>query len=221
MKQHSISTATLMRAVQFSMDWNEQCSMLETLKGRRDLYNLEPILNLAVDEGQHYKVRRAATECAATHNGAFTLNWMRNKAEDRYAPAGQRKLALQALAALQLPNDTLPVLEQVASNAGPWEVRTEAIRLIGKYRNVRSVGLLTVLAHNQHRDVAEASNQALTQLLEANGGRNAVVSKMLQRAEELQEHGNRQAAREVMEVATRLEPYNGKLLYHLARLSAA
>lgn len=44
---------------------------------------------------------------------------------------------------------------------------------------------------------------------------------MMQRAEQLQQQGNAQGAREVLEVATRLEPYNGKLLYKRARLAVA
>jgi hypothetical protein len=43
---------------------------------------------------------------------------------------------------------------------------------------------------------------------------------MLQRAETLEQQGNRKGAREVLQVASRLEPYNGKVLYRLARLAA-
>jgi hypothetical protein len=174
-----------------------------------------------VDEAQHYSVRRVATECAAIHNGQFTLEWMKNKAENPFVQVGERAMALQALAALQMPNQTLPVMEQVASGRSKPELRAEAIRIIGRYRNLRSVGMLTVLMRNVEEVVAEAAQEALEHLLEGHGGRSAVVKKMIHRAEQLQQQGNRQAAREVLEVATRLEPYNGKLLYKKARLAVA
>jgi len=100
-------------------------------------------------------------------------------------------------------------------------LRAEAIRIIGRYRNLRSVGMLTVLARNADEVVAEAAQEALEQLLEGHGGRSVVVKKMMQRAEQLQQEGNRHTAQEVLEVATRLEPYNGKLLYRKARLAVA
>jgi hypothetical protein len=43
----------MIKVAQFSEDRAEQCAMLESLKQRRDLYNLDPILELAVDESQH------------------------------------------------------------------------------------------------------------------------------------------------------------------------
>ena len=221
MRQTNLSTVTMIKVAQFSEDREEQCAMLENLKRRRDLYNLDPILELAVDEGQHYQVRRAAAECAATHNNQLTLQWMRSKAENRFGSPRQRAMALQGLAALQMPNQTLPVLEQVAGGSGNSELRAEAIRLIGRYRNLRSVGMLTVLMRNADEVVAQAAQDALDHLVEGHGGRSAVVKKMMQRAEQLQQEGNRQAAREVLEVATRLEPYNGKLLYKKARLAVA
>jgi len=221
MRQTDFSTVTMIKVAQFSEDRNEQCAMLEALKQRRDLYNLDPILELAVDEGQHYGVRRAATECAAIHNNQLTLQWMRSKAENRFTPVGQRAMALQGLASLQMPNQTLPVLEQVASGSGKPELRAEAIRLIGRYRNLRSVGMLTVLVRHADDVVSQAAQEALEHLLEGHGGRSVVVKKMMQRAEQLQQEGNRHAAREVLEVATRLEPYNGKLLYKKARLAVA
>ena len=92
---------------------------------------------------------------------------------------------------------------------------------MGKYRNLRSVGLLTVLERDRHRLIAEAAQAALDHVLEGHGGRNAVVDKMVGRAEHLQRAGNRRAAREVFQVAARLEPYNGKLLYKMARLAVA
>ena len=221
MRPTNLSTVTMIKVAQFSEDRSEQCGMLETLKNRNDLYNLDPILQLACDEAQHGSVRQAATECAAVHNDRYALQWIRNKAENRFAPVGQRKAALQALGALQMPNQTLPLLEQVASNPGKSELRAEAIRLVGKFRNLRSVGLLTVLARNANYEVAEAAQAALDHVMEGHGGRSAVVKKMMQRAESLQQEGNRQAAREVLQVASRLEPYNGKLLYKMARMSAA
>lgn len=221
MKPTNLSTITMIKVAQFSEDRNEQCAMLEGLKQRRDLYNLDPLLELAFDEGQHYSVRRAATECAAIHNNQLTLQWMRSKAENRFAPAGQRAIALQGLAALQMPNQTLPVLEQVASSSGRSELRAEAIRIIGRYRNLRCVGMLTVLLRNADEVVSQAAQEALEHLLEGHGGRSVVVKKMMQRAEQLQQQGNQHAAREVLEVATRLEPYNGKLLYKKARLAVA
>lgn len=224
MRSNNLSTATMIKVVQFSEDWSEQCAMLNTLKHRRDLFNLEPILRLAVSEEQHFSVRRAATECAATHNEAFALKWLCDKAENRFAPASERRMAMQALAALHLPTKTLPVLEQIASNSVGREAkqaRVEALRLIGKYRNLRSVGLLTVLERNRDQVIAGAAQSALDHLMEGHGGRRAVTQKMLQRADLLEEQGNRQGAREVLQVASRLEPYNGKLLYRMARLAAA
>lgn len=153
----NLSTMTMLKVAQFSEDRSEQCAMLEALQQRRDLYNLEPILELAVAEGQHYSVRRAATECAAIHNGQLTLEWLKGKAENRFGPRDERMAALQALAALQLPNKTLPVLERVASGPEKPQLRAEAIRIIGRYRNLRSVGLLTVLLRNAEELVAEAA----------------------------------------------------------------
>lgn len=221
MKGTNLSTMTTMKVAQFSEDRSEQCAMLEELKQRRDVYNLDPILEIAVDEGQHYSVRRAAAECAAIHNNQCTLEWLKGKAENRFGAVGERVMALQAMAALQMPNQTLPVLEQVAGSSGKPQLRAEAIRLIGRYRNLRSVGMLTVLMRNADEVVAEAAQEALDHLLEGHSGRSAVVKKMMERAEQLQQQGNRQAAREVLEVATRLEPYNGKLLHKRARLAVA
>lgn len=221
MKPTTLSTMTMIEVAQFSEDRSEQCAMLETLKQRRDLYNLDPIMEIAVHESQHYSVRRAATECAAIHNNQFTLEWLKRKAENRFGAVGERVMALQGLAALQMPNQTLPVLEQVAGSSGRSELRAEAIRLIGRYRNLRSVGMLTVLMRNADEIVAQAAQEALDHLVEGHGGRSVVVKKMMQRAEQLQQEGNQHAAREVLEVATRLEPYNGKLLYKRARLAVA
>lgn len=223
MRSNNLSTATMIKVVQFSEDWSEQCAMLETLKRRRDLFNLDPVLRIAVDETKHHSVRRAATECAATHNESFTLKWLCDKAENRFALARERRMAMQALAALHLPTRTLPVLEQIASNSvgrEAKEARVEALRLIGKYRNLRSVGLLTVLERNRDVMIAQAAQAALDQLIEGHGGRRVVTQKMLQRAETLEQQGNRKGAREVLQVASRLEPYNGKVLYRLARLAA-
>lgn len=222
-RSNNLSTATMIKVVQFSENWSEQCAMLQTLKFRRDLFNLEPVLRLAIDEGQHYSVRRAATECAAKHNTPFTLKWLCDKAENRFAPAGERRIAMQALAALHLPTKTLPVLEQIANNTLGREAkgaRVEALRLIGKYRNLRSVGLLTVLERNRDHVIAEAAQAALNHLLEGHGGRRIVTEKMLQRADRLEQEGDLKGARDVLQVATRLEPYNGKLLYRMARLAA-
>ena len=130
-------------------------------------------------------------------------------------------MALQGLAALQLPNQTLPVLEQVATSPGKPQLRAEAIHLIGLYRNLRSVSMLTVLMRNPDEVVSDAAQNALNHLVEGHGGRNSVVKKMMERAEQLQQQGNRQAAREVLEGASRLEPYNGKLLYKKAKLAVA
>jgi HEAT repeat protein len=221
MKATNLSTVTMIKVAQFSEDWSEQCAMLEALKQRRDVFNLDPVLQLALDEGKHWSVRRAATECAAIHNGELTLDWMRGKAEGRFTPVGERVMALQALAALQLPNQTLPVLEQVATSPGKSQLRAEAIRLIGRYRNLRSVSMLTVLMRNQDEVVSGAAQEALDRLVEGHGGRSGAVKKMMQRAEQLQQQGNRQAAREVLEAASRLEPYNGKLLYKKAKLAVA
>jgi len=221
MRPTNLSTVTMIKVAQFSDDRSEQCAMLEALKDRRDVYNLDPVLQLAIDEGQHWSVRRAATECAAIHKGELTLNWMRSKAENRFNPAGERGMALQALAALQMPNQTLPVLEQVATSPGKPQLRAEAIRLIGRYRNLRSVSMLTVLMRNADEEVAGAAQESLDHLVEGHGGRSVVVKKMMQRAEQLQQQGNRQAAREVLEAASRLEPYNGKLLYKKAKLAVA
>src|SRR5580658_1943268 len=118
MRVTNLSTVTMMKVAQFSEDRAEQCAMLEDLKHRRDVYNLDPIPEIAVDEGQHYSVRRAATECAAIQNGQFTLEWMKNKAESRFESVAGRVMALQGLAALQMPTQTLPVLEKVAANPG-------------------------------------------------------------------------------------------------------
>lgn len=221
MKGMNLSTMTLVKVARFSENRAEQIALLEELKQRRDLYNLEPILELATDEAQHYSVRRAATECAAIQNSQFTLEWMKGKAGNRFGSVGERATALQGLAALQMPNQTLSVLEQVASSHGKPQLRAEAIRIIGRYRNLRSVGMLTVMVRTADEVVAEAAQEALDHLLEGHGGRSVVVKKMMQRAEQLQQQGNRQAAREVLEVATRLEPYNGKLLYKKARLAVA
>jgi hypothetical protein len=223
MRNNNLSTATMIKVVQFSEDWDEQRGMLEELKHRRDLFNLEPVLRLAVDNTQHPSVRKAAAECAAAHNGAFALEWLRGRAENRFTPARERKLALQGLAALHRPNHTLPVMERIASNSEgreAKEVRAEAIRLVGKYRNLRSVGLLTVLERNRDEMIARAAQAALDHLTEGHGGRRAVTQKMLDRAEMLEGQGDRQGAREVLQVAARLEPCNGKLLYKLARLAA-
>lgn len=223
MRTNNLSTATMIKVVQFSEDWSEQCEMLETLKYRRDLFNLEPVLRVAINEAQHHSVRRAATECAAKHNQSFTLKWLSDKAENRFVPVRERRMAMQALAALHLPTKTLPVLEQIANNSvgrEAKEARVEALRLIGKYRNLRSVGLLTVLERNRDHVIAQAAQEALDYLMEGHGGRRVVTQKMMQRADLLEQQGNRQGAREVLQVATRLEPYNGKLLYRMARLAA-
>jgi hypothetical protein len=224
MQTNNLSTATMIKVVQFSEDWAEQCAMLDVLKHRRDLFNLDPVLRLAVSQAQPFSVRRAATECAATHNESFALKWISDRAENRFLPAHERILALEALAALHRPNETLPVLEQIASNSAGREAkqaRVEALRLIGKYRNLRSVGLLTELERDRDRVIAAAAQAALDNLIEGHRGRRIVTQKMLQRADLLEKQGNRHAAREVLRVASRLEPNNGKLLYRIARLAAA
>lgn len=221
MNTQHLSTMTMVKAVAFSEDWNEQRSMLEELARRRDLYNLEPILNVAVDQTHHFTVRRAATECVATHNETFTLQWLRRKAENHFTPASQRKMAMQALASLQLPNKTRPVFERIARGTGSLEARVEAIRLIGKYRNLRDAGLLTVLAVNKNRVIAEAAQAALDHMIEAHGGRRAVTQKMMERARQFQASGQWQEAQDVLEVAKRVDPYNGKILYELARAAVA
>jgi hypothetical protein len=81
--------------------------------------------------------------------------------------------------------------------------------------------MLTVLMRNRDEEVAVAAQESLDHLVEGHGGRSGVVKKMMQRAEQLQQQGNRQAAREVLESASRLEPYNGKLLYKKAKLAVA
>lgn len=216
-----LSTTTLARAVKFEQDWSTQRSILETLKHRKDLFNLEPVLELAVDQEQHPAVRRSAVECAATHNGQFTLRWLRELVENTRAAAGARRLALHGLSVLQLPHLTLPVIEQTARNSGPYDLRIEALGLVAKYRNVRSAGLLTELARGHNTAIAEAAKAALDDLIEANGGRRAVVAKMIDRAGVLKQRGQRAEAEDVLRVAARLEPYNGKLLYEMARIARA
>ena len=88
------------------------------------------------------------------------------------------------MAALHRPNQTLPVLEQLAGNSGgreAKEVRAEAIRLVGKYRNLRSVGLLTVLERNPDEVIARAARAALEQMLEGHGGRRAVTNALMRK----------------------------------------
>lgn len=223
-RPNNLSTATMIKVVQFSEDWSEQCAMLKALTHRRDLFNLEPILRVAVAEEQPLSVRKAATQCAAAHNEPLALKWLRDVAENRFAPARERKMAMQALAALHLPKDTLPVLEQIADNSVGREAkqaRVEALRLIGMYRNLSSVGLLTKLARDRDRFIANAAESALEHLVATHGGRRVVTQKMLQVADMLEQQGNRKGARQVLQSATRLEPYNGKLLYRMARLAAA
>jgi HEAT repeat protein len=221
MQVNELSTVTMIKVAQFSEDRSEQCAMLEAIKNRRDVFNLEPVLQMAINEEQHWSVRRAAIECAAIQNRELSLHWMRSRAENSSAPVGQRTRALQALAALQLPKQTLPVMERVATSSAPAPIRAEAVGLIGRYRNLRSVAVLTVLMRNPDPVIARAAGEALEHLMEGHGGRSEVVKKMMQRAELLQKQGNRQAAREVLETASWLEPYNGKLLYKKAKLAVA
>jgi hypothetical protein len=195
--------------------------MLEELARRQDVYNHEPILRMALDEGQVPSVRRAATECAATLDESYTLEWLRRKAEHQFTSGAQRKMAMQALANLQRPNKTRKVFEQIADGVGSIEARVEAIRLIGKYRNLASTALLMELSRNRNHMIARAARAALDHMIEANGGRRAVAQKMLERAYKLRAEGQRAAAEEVLETASRLDPTNGKVLVEVARLAVA
>jgi hypothetical protein len=217
----NLSTMTLVRALQASENWDEQEAILADLRSRGDLFNLEPILQLAVDETKPQRVRRAAVVCAATQDEQKTMNWLRNWAEDSFTPAPQRKLAIQALAALQMPGATLPVLEAIASSRGAREARIEAIKLVGVYRNVRSTGVLMMLARDRDRAIAAAAQEALDRLIESNGGRYQVVARLKDRADQMAGRGFRDAAMECLRIASRLNPADGGVMSRLARLSAA
>jgi HEAT repeat protein len=166
-------------------------------------------------------VRRAAIECAALRNSAQALAWLRQLIEDRSASVGARRLAIQALAALQLPHATLPVLEQLARSHGPDALRIDAIRMIAKFRNLRSVSALLTVSEDINRVVAGTASAALDELIEVQGGRSAVIDKMLDRAIALKQQGKVRAAGAVLEAASRLAPYDGRVLYQVATLSVA
>ena len=212
---------TLVRALQASEDWNEQEAILADLRERRDLFNLEPILQLAVEGSKPHRVRRAAVQCAATQNEEKTLNFLRNWAEDSFTSALQRKLAIQALAALQMPGATLPVLEAIASSRGAREARIEAIKLVGVYRNVRSVGVLMLLARDRDGSIAGAAQEALDHLIESNGGRYQMVARLKERADQMAGRGYREVAMDCLRIASRLSPSDGAIMSRLARLSVA
>lgn len=217
----NLSTMTLVRALQASEDWNEQEAILADLRSRRDLFNLEPILQLAVEGNKPQRVRRAAVECAVTQDEQKTMNWLRNWAEDSFTPAAQRKLAIQALAALQMPGATLPVLEAIASSRGAREARIESIKLVGVYRNVRSTGVLMMLSRDRDAGIAAAAQEALDHLIESNGGRFQVVARLKERADQMAGRGYREVAMDCLRIASRLNPSDGSVLSRLARLSAA
>lgn len=219
MNNKQLSTTTLVRALEVSDDWNELRAMLEELKHRRDLFNLDPILEIAVDDGQHIAVRRAAVECAGTRNLAFTLNWLQRRANDRFIPARRRARSLDALAALQMPHKTLPVFEQIAQHTDAREVRVQAIALIGRFRNLRSITMLTALAKERDRTIAEAAQQALDRIIESNGGIRETANKMLRFAQGLRRERRHQEAVGILKAARKIDPYNGKLLYELASIA--
>lgn len=217
----NLSTMTLVRALQASEDWNEQEEILADLRSRTDLFNLEPILQIAVQGNRPHRVRRAAVVCAATQDEHKTLNWLRNWAEDTFTPAAQRKMAIQALAALQMPNATLPVLEAIAASRGAREARIEAIKLVGVYRNVRSTGVLMLLARDRDNAISGAAQEALDHLIQSNGGRYQVVARLKERADHMAGRGYRDVAVDCLRTASRLNPADGSVLSRLARLAAA
>jgi hypothetical protein len=217
----SLSTMTLIRALEVSEDWTEIESILADLRSRTDVFNLDPILRITLNGAKPLRVRRAAVACAATLNQEQTMNFLRNWAEDVFTPAAERKLAIQGLAALQLPNLTLPILESLAANRGAREARLEAINLLGIMRNVRSVGLLMELTRDRDHAVADGAQNALEHLVQANGGRYQVVSLLKSRADQLATRGQSDAARDTLRVAVRLDPSDGSVLSRIARLAAA
>jgi hypothetical protein len=221
MTTNRLSTITLIRALEVSEDWNEQESILADLRSRNDLFNLDTILRIVLDGTRPLRVRRAAVACAATHNPAKTLDFLRNCAEDILNSAGERKLAIQGLAALQLPSQTLPILENIAANRGAREARFEAVTLLGIMRNVRSAALLLELTRDRDRVIAEGAQNSLDRLIQSNGGRYQVVTLLKNRADQLTARGQAGQAKEALRVASRLDPSDGSVLSRLARLSAA
>lgn len=206
-----LSTTTLLAALPLEPNWDRQISILRELEQRRDLYNVLPLLAVALQPAQHPDVRRGAIECAALHASEATLRGLMTKAEDSRAPEGERALALQALAALKLPNETLPLFERVAAQWGPIEVRVQAIELCGRLRNIRSVSVLTRLAAGPEGAVAAAARQALDHLVTRNGGRDAVVDRMCERAEFFTTRGKPHDARGVIDAARRLAPFDSRV----------
>lgn len=217
----SLSTPTLMKLAGVSENWEEQKEILGLLRDRSDLFNLEPVLRIAFNPSFHFTVRRAAIECAAAHNPDLTLARTIQTAENRSLGADQREAALFNLAALQNPFRTLPVLENVAGQHGPTQLRCAAIKLVGKFRNVRSATLLKSLTRDRDYGVAQQACQALGELIEANGGLHQVVQKLTERADYLVRNRKMAAAREALQAAVELDPRNGQTLYKLARLAVA
>ena len=215
-----LSTNVLLRSLEFEANWDTLVAMLEELKNQRDVYDVAPLLKLSLEETLPHWVRRAAIECAAIHDTAASLQWLGSKVKNRYLPTQKRILAIQALAALQLPDRTLPLLEEIADQRGSPKVRMEAIQWLGRFQNLRSLDLLLELKEDQDRGIRQASRKALDHVIDRQGGPREVVEKMKERAEKLYQQGRITEARRILKVAARLAPHDWEVRRWLRQLAA-
>ncbi len=177
---------------------------------RDDIYDVSLLLELALDDAQHPSIRRGAAEVAAIHGTESAVAQLMSVLRDRRHPPARRMLACDALVALQAPHLTLRAIEDAAFENDSSAVRINAIALMAKLKNLRSVSALVKLLRDRDASVCEAADAALVQIIEANGGREQAIEKMLTRAAELLTRGKPQGAYAIVIAILVLDPLNAR-----------
>ena len=188
------------------------------LRGRTDILNVVPLLEIATDDAAQNWLRRDATELAAIHGTERAVAWLRDFVCDGKQPTVRRMLAIDALAALQLPDKTLDIIEDIARQPGNTELRASAINQLARFRNLRSISTLVALLPDRDAGVRAAADAAISKIFESYGGRVKATQLMVERAENEYRRGNYQLARRVSDTVLHLDPLNSRGLYIRARL---
>jgi hypothetical protein len=216
-----LSTSALVQVLPKERNWDNQVAIVHTLNARTDVYNIMPLCEFMMDPRQNRNVQREVGRCIARHGAAQGVKYFEEKVGNLRTSLLQKKLALRALADFSLPEQTIPVLERIASTSESMALRAEALFRIGAAGRLENLPLLSILTRHRNPVVAEAAARALNKVVDTVGGHGAAVAKLLGWAEECMRQRNRDAAEGVVRAALRLSPDSGRVLLALARLQIA